>query len=41
MHWVSVTVPGLALLAASGGFSLVATHGLLTVVASLVADRGL
>ena len=32
---------GFSLVVASGGYSLVAVHGLLTVVASLVAEHGL
>ena len=40
LYWVFVAVCGLSLLAASGGNSLVAGHGLLTVVASVV-EHGL
>ena len=39
--WVFIAACQLSLVAASGGFSLVAVHGLLAVVASLVAERGL
>ena len=37
----SLLCGGFSLVAASGGYSAVAMHGLLLVVASLVAERGL
>ena len=40
LHWV-IIVPGLSLLAESGGYSLVVECGLLTAVASFVAEHGL
>ena len=36
LHWVCVASRGLSLVAASGGYSLVAVRGLLVVGASLV-----
>ena len=41
LHWVFVAVCRLSLIATSGGYSLVAGHGLLIAVASLVAEHGL
>ena len=41
LHWVFVAVLRLSLVAASGVCSLVAVHGLLTEVASLVVAPGL
>ena len=41
VHWVFVAVQGLSLVAASGGYSLVDMHRLLTVVASLVVEHEL
>ena len=41
LFWVFVAAHGLSLVAAGGSFSLVAVHGLITVVASLVAEHGL
>ena len=38
--WVIVAVHGFSLVAVSRGYSLVAGHGLLTVLASLVAQHG-
>ena len=40
LHWVFVAVHGLSLVAVSRGYS-VAVHGLLIVVASLVAEHRL
>ena len=37
--WVFVAVGRFSLLAASGGYSLVAVHGLLTAVAALVVEH--
>ena len=39
--YVFVATHGLSLVAVSGGYSLVAVHGLLIVVASLVVELGL
>ena len=39
--WVFIAVPRPSLFAVSGGYSLVAVHGLLTAVASLVAEHRL
>ena len=36
--WVFIAAPGLSLVAASGGCSLVAVHSLLTAVVSLVVE---
>ena len=41
MCYVFVATHGLSLVAVSGGYSLVAVHGLLIVVASLVVELGL
>ena len=41
MHWVFVAVHGFILLAVNGGCPLVMVLGLLTAVASLVAELGL
>ena len=41
LHWVFIAVCRLSLIAARGGYSLVAVHGLLITVASLVAEHGL
>ena len=41
LHWVLVAAHGFSLVVASGGSSLAAVHGLLTAVASLVAEHGL
>ena len=41
LRWVLVAVLGLSLVAASQGYSLLLVRGLLTAVASLVAERGL
>ena len=42
LHWVFIVVPGLSLVAVSGGGLLfVAVCGLLTAVASLVVEQGL
>ena len=41
LHWVFVAVCRLSLVAASGGYSLVAVCGLLTVVVSLVEEHRL
>ena len=41
MRWACIAACGLSLVAASGGYSLVVVHGLLTAVASLVAEGGL
>ena len=38
--WVFIAACGLPLVATSGGYSLAVVHGLLTAVASLVAERG-
>ena len=38
--WVFADVLGLSLVAANRGYSLVAVHGLLTAVVSLVAGHG-
>ena len=40
-HWVFVSMSGLFLVAASGGYSVVVVHELLIVVASLVVAHGL
>ena len=40
MCWVVVAVLGLSLVAESGGYSLVAVRGLLTVVTSLAGEQG-
>ena len=37
--WVFVAVYGLSLIVARGGYSLVAEHGLLVVVASLIVKH--
>ena len=39
--WVFVAARGLSPVGASGGYSLVAVHGLRTEIASLVAEYGL
>ena len=39
--WVFIATRGFSLVAASGGYSLVAMWELLTAVASLIAERGL
>ena len=41
LSWVFTAAHKLPLVAASGGYSLVTVHGLLIVVASLVAEHGL
>ena len=41
LHWVFVAALGLSLVVVSGGHSLVAVLGLLTVVASLDGEHGL
>ena len=41
MHWVFVAARGLSLVVASWGLLLVAAHGLLIAVASLVAEHRL
>ena len=41
LHWVFVAACGLSLVVASGGYSLVAVHGLIMAVASLVAEHRL
>ena len=41
LRWVFVAAGGLSLAVASGGLLFVAVHGLLIVVASLVAEHGL
>ena len=41
LHWVFIAARGLSLAAASRGYSFVAVHRLLIVVASLVAEHGL
>ena len=41
LHWVFVVVLPFPLVVACGGYSLVAVSGLLTAVASLVAERQL
>ena len=41
LYWVFVVVRGLTLVAVSGVYSLFAVNGLLIVVASPVAERGL
>ena len=41
LHWVLVAVFGLSLVVASRGYSLLAVLGLLTAVASLVAEHRL
>ena len=41
LHWVLVAARGLSLVMASRGLLFVAVHGLLTAVASLVAEHGL
>ena len=41
LRWVFVAARRLSLVAASGGYSSLAVHGLLIVVASLVAEHGL
>ena len=41
LYWVSVAAHGLSLVMASGGYSPSAWHGLLIVVAYLVAEHGL
>ena len=38
---VFIVVCGLSLIAASEGYSLIAVHGLLTAISSLVAEHGL
>ena len=40
LRWVSVAARGFSLVAASRGLLFVAVRGLLTVVASLVAEQG-
>ena len=37
--WVFIAVRGLSLVVASGGYSIVGVHGLLTAVPSLVAEN--
>ena len=39
LHWVFIAASGLSLAAVSGGYSLGAVHGLLTMVASLAENR--
>ena len=39
LHWVFAARQGFSLIAASGGYFLVAVQGLLIVVASLVAEK--
>ena len=41
LHWVFIALCGLSLVAERRGYSLVLLHGLLIVVASLVAECGL
>ena len=41
LHWVSVAMFGLSLVVASRGYSLLGVLGLLTAVASLVAEHRL
>ena len=41
LRWILVSAPGLSLVTAVGSFSLVTGHGLLTVLAPLVLERGL
>ena len=41
LPWVFIAVQGLSLVAKSGGYSLVVMQGLLSVVASLVAEHRL
>ena len=41
LHWVSVSALGPPLGVAGGSYSLVAVHGLLTELASLVVEHGL
>ena len=41
LYWVFVAAHRLSLVAASGGYSPSAWHGLLIVVASLIAEHGL
>ena len=41
LHWVLVAVRRLSLVAASGGLLFIAVRGLLTAVASLIAEHGL
>ena len=41
LHWVLVAACRLSLVAARGGHTLIAVHGLPMVVASLVAEHGL
>ena len=41
LHWGFVAASGLSLLAVSGGYSLVAAHGILIAVAPLVAEHRL
>ena len=41
LYWVFVAVCRLSLVSGIGGHSLAVVHGLLTVVASLVAEHGL
>ena len=41
LHWIFLAAHRLSLVAELGGYSLVAMHGLLIEVASLVAEHGL
>ena len=41
LRWIFVAVHGVALVAESRGYSIVAVHGLLTELASLVTKQGL
>ena len=41
LRWIFVAVPGLSLVAVSGGYSFIVVHRLLIVVASLVAEHRL
>ena len=40
MHWVFIALPGLSLVAASGGYS-VTVHRVLIVTAPLVVEHGI
>ena len=40
-HWAFIAARELSLAVAGGGYSLIATHGLLIAVASLLVERGL
>ena len=41
LHWVFMALQWLSLVAASGGYSMVSVHGILTAVASLVVEHRL